>query len=120
MPPEDITLGELARRIADIKDAAAQQNRAALEEQRRANEVILNRLDKLVSTEVHERDMRRVDERFREIADDIGAERESRKELEGRINAAMEKTANWVRVLVVGVLIPIGMFVVTLLQAKPS
>lgn len=122
---DEPTLGELWRRLDDIQRANAAQTQAALEEQRRSTELIMQQIGKLVSAEVHDRDIRRFDERHKELAadladerearaKDISAERASRKELETRTQHQMDRTSLWVRWLAASVLIPVALFVMNI------
>lgn len=128
---DEPTLGELWRRLDDIQRANVTQNQAAVEEQRRSTELIMAQIGKLVSAEVHDRDIRRFDERHKELADDLAEERESRakditteraarKELETRIQQQMDRTSLWVRWLAASVLVPVGLFIANLIQNTPS
>ncbi|MGH3504375.1 MAG: hypothetical protein ACRDQA_26265 [Nocardioidaceae bacterium] len=112
----------LAKLSADLKDGLAQIN---------------TRLDSMVSTGVHDAQMGRVDDRLKEISEDVAQEREARKadlakesaariadqaaEREARkadmadLRAQMERTAVWLRWVAAAVILPIALFVGSIL-----
>lgn len=100
----DPTPGELSRRLdeirTDIRDLAITLN---------------TRLDKLVSIEVHAADLRRIDDRLGELADDVATEREQRKSDIASLTSQMDRTAVWLRWVAAAIVLPIALFVMSLL-----
>lgn len=84
------------------------------------------RLDKVVSSEAFQAEQRRVDDRLRDLADDIAAERlqrqtdhatekAERQQGDAAQQAALDKLVSNQRWLVAAVLLPIAFFIVTVL-----
>ena len=75
---------------------------------------INSRLDSMVTTGVYVAEQRRVDDRLKDLADDISAEREARKSEITTVMAQMERTAVWLRWLAAMIVLPIVLFVVNI------
>jgi hypothetical protein len=75
--------GELSRLISSIRD-----------DQRNGFAAINQRLDKLVSADLYSAEQRRVDERIRDVAEDVTAEQEARvsaiSEIKTRLDADLK------------------------------
>ena len=76
---------------------------------------INSRLDSMVTTGVYGAEQRRVDDRLKDLADDIGSERESRKTEIAAVMAQMERTAVWLRWLAAMIALPIVLFVINII-----
>ena len=85
------------------------------------------RLDKLVSTDTFNAEQRRVDDRLKDLADDIASEREARltaqeteraerKEGDKAQKATIEKLTTNLRWVAASIILPIALFVATLLM----
>lgn len=83
---------------------------------------INGRLDRLVSTEAHAADLRRVDERMAELAKDladerqarvadIAQERQARKQEMADMRQALDKMTNLVRWAIAAIAVPVSLFV---------
>lgn len=75
---------------------------------------INGRLDSMVTEGVYGAEQRRVDDRLKDLADDISAERDARKSEITTVMAQMERTAVWLRWLAAMIVLPIVLFVVNI------
>lgn len=100
------------RRALTASDAAMREGFAQLN----------SRLDKLVSTEAHAADMRRVDDALTRLAGDLAEEREERLAGDHAQSQALEKafatTSLWVRWIAASLIIPVALFIATILLAQ--
>lgn len=71
---------------------------------------INSRLDRLVSTDAFAAEQRRVDDKLKDLADDIAAERESRKIGDQQQQTALDKLIATQRWLLVAIVLPIALF----------
>lgn len=129
MTADSPTSGELSRLIASIRD-----------DQRNGFAAINARLDRLVSTELFSADQRRVDERLKDLADDIASEIASRtkaleEEKAARVKAtedekaarvlaiedqrvAMDKLTTNLRWVAAAIIVPIALFVTNIVLGR--
>lgn len=107
--PDEPTSWELQR--------ALEQMRADM---RSGFEGINTRLDKLVTQDAFQAEQRRVDERFREIKDDLVEERGARERAELESKASQRNIGLWVRWIAASILIPVALFVATLIQGAQA
>lgn len=110
--------GELSRMLALMRD-----------EQRDFRREVNARIDRLATAESLDGERRRVDERLKDLADDIAAEAKARKEgdtalalditkaFEG-VGKRLDSVGVWVRALLVGLLVPVALFVATMLMQR--
>lgn len=103
-PPGNWELQRTLNRVsADLKDGLAQINA---------------RFDSMVSTGVYQAEQRRVDDRLKELADDIAQEREARKADLAALTAQMERTAMWLRWIATGLIIPVVLAIANIVLAQ--
>lgn len=120
---------ELKRALSDLRTDVRDGNKAIRDE-----------LAKLVSTEAHAADMRRIDDAIRGISEDLANERQARveqialeretrtieinnekrarKEDVAGLADAMQRTAVWVRWIAASVLIPTVLFLANLITQR--
>lgn len=114
MSVDEPTPGELSRLIGSLRGDV-----------RNGFAAVNTRLDKFVTTELFSADQRRVDERLKDLADDITAEREARvaalkDEQRARVKAqedqqkGLDKLTTNLRWVAVSIILPIGLFVANL------
>lgn len=112
------TPGELSRLIGSIRD-----------DQRNGFAAINARLDRLVSTELFSADQRRVDERLKDLADDITAERAmriksiddeqaARIKLAEEYKTALDKLTTNLRWVAAAIILPIGLFLGNIILSR--
>lgn len=95
-----------------MADAPSTETLAALLERlerstRAGFEALNTRLDRLVTTEAHNSDLRRVDDRLAELAKDIADEREARAKEIASTQEQIQQMRVTVRWAVAGIIIPI-------------
>lgn len=114
MTPQEPGAWELQRRLDQIDS-----------NQKAGFDRLDKRLDRLVTNDAFHAEQRRVDEKHRDLADDIAAEREARKaenvaekrereKGDAQQQAALDKLIGNQKWLVVAVLLPIGLFLANL------
>lgn len=72
------------------------------------------RLDKLVSTDAFNAEQRRVDERLKDIADDLAAEASARQAGDADQQKALDKLVSNQKWILTAILLPIGLFLASL------
>lgn len=101
---DEPTLGEALRRLHEIREDV----RAGFARQDA-------RLDKLVTNEAFLAEQRRVDERMKDIADDVVIERDDRSRGDAEQQKQLDKLTNNLRWLAASIVIPIALFLATIL-----
>ncbi len=76
------------------------------------------RLDRLVTTEAFAAEQRRVDDKLKDLADDIATEQQERKAGDESQRSDLNRFSANQKWLVVSVLIPIGLFITNLLMSR--
>jgi hypothetical protein len=76
------------------------------------------RLDRLVTTEVHAADLRRVDDRLNELAADISAEREDRRKGEADLQTQIQRLITTIRWVAAAIILPIALFAANIILAR--
>jgi hypothetical protein len=74
------------------------------------------RLDKLVTTDAFNAEQRRVDDRLKDLADDIAAEKVQRVEGDANQQKSLDKLVATQRWVAAAILLPIALFVATLIM----
>lgn len=104
--PDEPTLGEALRRLdetrADMRSLFAQLN---------------SRLDTLVSSDAFLAEQRRVDERIKDLADDIAAEREQRAAGDTAQQKTIDKLTANIRWVAAAIVLPIALFLASIVMS---
>ncbi len=73
------------------------------------------RLDKLVTTDAFSAEQRRVDDRLKDLADDITSERTARQGGDGEQQKSIDRLTANLRWVAAAIILPIALFIATLL-----
>lgn len=98
---DDPSVHELSRAIAAVQRTVET-----------GQQQVLARMDQLVTRELFLAELARRDDRIKALEDDLATEQKAREAAEARLG-------NWVRSLLVGLMVPVALFIGNLVWGRP-